>query len=466
MKRSAMVDGAGTRVRRRRTLFFTISVRLAVVGCIFMLVQLLAVMWMYVRNPNELDQLLISAEATRIARAIAADGADAGLARSADLAQPLAPDTRRAFVVHEKGGAIVARHDDGEVRIEQEAPLSFLVIRTQRETWGDRFLLTGTRRVTVADRPYWVTVAIAGRGFKPFVPVIFDEIRFHVLLPLALLSGLLLLFNFSVVRSTLKPLDETIAAVDRIDPAQIAARITDAAPLWEVQALVGSVNRMLDRLQRSVETLREFAGDAAHELRTPLAILMLGIGSLPDGETKTKLARDAQRMKRLVDQMLDMAQASTVEIAADDRVDLGALARDVSTDLLPLAVARGRSITFVDAGGATIRGHPEALGRALRNVIENALEHTPRGTTVEVVSGPGRCCSVRDHGPGVPARERARIFDRFYRVDRSRNAGAGLGLAIVATIMEAHGGWIEVDDAADGGALMRLRFQVGHAGAA
>ncbi|WP_244258877.1 hypothetical protein [Burkholderia vietnamiensis] len=108
MKRSAMVDGAGTRVRRRRTLFFTISVRLAVVGCIFMLVQLLAVMWMYVRNPNELDQLLISAEATRIARAIAAGGADAGLARSADLAQPLAPDTRRAFVVHEKGGAIVA----------------------------------------------------------------------------------------------------------------------------------------------------------------------------------------------------------------------------------------------------------------------------------------------------------------------------------------------------------------------
>ncbi|MFP3758492.1 sensor histidine kinase, partial [Cupriavidus sp. SIMBA_020] len=87
------------------------------------------------------------------------------------------------------------------------------------------------------------------------------------------------------------------------------------------------------------------------------------------------------------DQMLDMAQASTVEIAADDRVDLGALARDVSTDLLPLAVARGRSITFVDAGGATIRGHTEALGRALRNVIENALEHTPRGTTVEVVSG-------------------------------------------------------------------------------
>jgi signal transduction histidine kinase len=89
----------------------------------------------------------------------------------------------------------------------------------------------------------------------------------------------------------------------------------------EVQALVGSVNRMLDRLQLSVETLREFAGDAAHELRTPLAILMLGIGSLPDGETKTKLTRDAQRMKRLVDQMLDMAQASTVEIAADDRVD-------------------------------------------------------------------------------------------------------------------------------------------------
>lgn len=460
MSRSPIADGSGMRAprRRRRTLFFTISVRLAVVGFAFMLAQLLAVVWMYVRNPNELDQLLISAEAARIAREIAPGGAGAGIALSEDLARPLAPDTRRAFVIHEKGGAIIARHDDGDLRIDQEPPMSFLVIRTQRETWGDRFLLTGTRRVSVADRPYWITVAIAGRGFKPFVPVIFDEVRFHVVLPLALLSGLLLLFNFSVVRSTLKPLDETIAAVDRIDPAQIAARIEASTPLWEVQALVGSVNRMLDRLERSVQTLREFAGNAAHELRTPLAILMLGIGNLPDGETKTKLTRDAQRMKRLVDQMLDMAQASTIEIAADDRVDLNALARDVSTDLLPLAVARGRSITFVDAGGATVRGHAEAIGRALRNVIENALEHTPRGTAVEVVSGPGRCCSVRDHGPGIPADQRARIFDRFYRLDRSRNGGAGLGLAIAATIMEAHGGRIEVDDAPGEGALMRLRF--------
>jgi signal transduction histidine kinase len=77
---------------------------------------------------------------------------------------------------------------------------------------------------------------------------------------------------------------------------------------------------------------------------------------------------------------------------------------------------------------------------------------------VEVVSGPGRCCSVRDHGPGIPADQRARIFDRFYRLDRSRNGGAGLGLAIAMTIMEAHGGRIEVDDAPGGGALMRLRF--------
>ncbi|WP_051391231.1 sensor histidine kinase [Paraburkholderia mimosarum] len=442
----------------RRTLFFTMSIRLAVVGVVFMLIQLLAVIWMYVRNPNELDQLLISAEANRIAQEISTVRPDAGIAFSDALRQPLAPRTRRSFLIHEKGGSIVGRYDDGDLRIEQEAPVSFLVIRTQRETWGDRFLLTGTRRVSVGDRPFWITVAISGEGFAPFIPVIYDEIRFHVVIPLILLSALLLLFNFSVVKSTLKPLNEAIAAVNNIDPSQITNRIEAPTPSWEVQALVRAVNRMLDRLQRSVETTREFAGNAAHELRTPLSILMLGIGNLPNSDAKAKLAKDAHRMKRLVDQMLDMAQASTIEINADAKADLNSIARDVSTELLPLAVARGRSIAYVEAGGATIRGHAEAIGRALRNVIENGLEHTPEGSTVEVTSGPGRCCSVRDYGRGIPEAERARIFDRFYRIDRTRSGGAGLGLAIATAIMEAHGGRIDVADAPGGGTLVSLRF--------
>ncbi len=443
-------------VRPAHSLFFRLSVRLAVVGLVFLLVQLLAVVWMYVENPNELDQLLVTAEANRIAHEI--PEIRAGGAVPDSLRRPSADGTQRAFLINERGGGVLARFDDGDVKVADDAPMSFLVIRTERETWGPRFLLSGTRRVNVEHEPYWVTVAISGHGFQPFIPVIFNEIRFHVIFPLILLSLMFLLFNFSVVRSTLKPLQATIAAVDRIDPAQIATRIEPEASSREAQALVSSVNRLLERVERAVRALRDFAGDAAHELRTPLAIMMLSIGKLSEGPEKSKLLVDAQGMRRLVDQMLDLSQATALEFNAGTRANLSAIAADVATELTPLAVAHGRSIVFRDAGAAVVLGHAEAIGRALRNLVENGVSHTPPGTAVEVVAGPGAECSVRDHGPGIPPDRRSLVLERFRRLDKSRAEGAGLGLAIASTIMQLHGGRIQIDDAQGGGALVRLVF--------
>jgi signal transduction histidine kinase len=447
--------GTPANVLAPRSLYFRLTVRLAIVGLVFLVVQLAAVVWMYAYNRNELDELLVTAEANRIARAI--PEMRAGGVIPDDLRRPIAGGTQRAFLIHERGGGVVARFDVGDVKLADQAPMSFLVMRTELESWGPRFLLTGTRRFSVADEPFWITVAISGDGFQPFVPVIFNEIRFHVVFPLVLLSLLFLLFNFSVVRSTLKPLQATIATVDRIDPAQVTARIEAKASSREVQALVNSVNRMLERVERSVRALKEFAGDAAHELRTPLAIMMLGIGKLPESQEKSKLLADAQGMRRLVDQMLDLSHATALEIDAQTRADLRTIAADVATELTPLAVARGRSIMFRDAGAAVVSGHAEAIGRAFRNLVENAVSHTP-GTAVEVVAGPGGQCSVRDHGPGIPADRRGVVLERFRRLDKSRAEGAGLGLAIASTIMQLHGGRIQIDDAPGGGALVRLVF--------
>ena len=234
------------RIHTPRSLFFRLSVRLAMVGLVFLLVQLLAVVWMYAENPNELDELLVTAEANRIAR-------DIPQMRLADvvpddLRRPLAGDTKRAFLVHARGGGVVARFDDGDLQVPDQAPMSFLANRTERESWGARFLLSGTRRVTVAHETYWITVALSGHGYPAFIPVIFNEIRVHVLLPLLLLSIMFLLFNFSVVRSTLKPLEATIAAVDRIDPAHVSTRIEAQTSSREAQALVNSETECLSAL--------------------------------------------------------------------------------------------------------------------------------------------------------------------------------------------------------------------------
>jgi len=162
--------------------------------------------------------------------------------------------------------------------------------------------------------------------------------------------------------------------------------------------------------------------------------------------------------KRLVDQMLDLSHATALEIDANTRADLRAIASDVAADLTPLAVSRGRSNMFKDAGATEVHGDADAIGRALRNVVENAVSHTPPRTVVEVVAEPDRQCSVRDHGPGIPAAQRRAVLERFYRLDKSRTEGAGLGLAIASTIMELHGGEIRLEDAPGGGALVRLIF--------
>ena len=353
---------------------------------------------------------------------------------------------------------MLARFDDGDVKVADDAPMSFLVIRTERETWGPRFLLSGTRRVNVEHEPYWVTVAISGHGFEPFIPVIFNEIRFHVIFPLILLSLMFLLFNFSVVRSTLKPLRTTIAAVDRIDPAQVATRIEPEVSSRETQALVSSVNRLLERVERSVGALKEFAGDAAHELRTPLAIMLLSIGKLPQSLEKSKLIADAQAMRRLVDQMLDLSYATALEIDAHTCADLSAVAADAAMELTPLAVARGRSIVFRDAGAAVVPGHAEAIGRALRNLIEN--QWRIRSRELKSRSWP-------DRARNAPSAIMVRAFPRIDAAScwnasggstTAARKGQELGLAIAPTIMQLHGGRIEIEDAPGGGALIRLVF--------
>lgn len=444
--------------RWRDTLFFRLLARLGIVASAFLVIQLALVVRMYVASPAELDQLLVSAEADRIAHNISSASQGVSFRMTDELLPPFAEQTRRAFIVHDRAGHVVTQHDDGDLVVAGAAPASFLVINTQRESWGDRFLLSGTRQATVEGQPLWITVAISGQGVRPFIPVVVKEIRFHVLLPLLVISGLFLLANFSIVRSMLKPLGTAIEAVDAIDPAVISARVTTPGKSWEVQALIAAVNRMLERVERSVLTLRDFTGHAAHELRTPLAIMMLGISELPAGLNKDKLSRDVQSMKRLVDQMLDMAQASALIIEGAAEADLTQIAAEVVTDLTPLAVARNRSITFHDAGGVVIRGHAEAIGRALRNVIENGLSHTPPGTSVDVIVGQGPRFVVRDRGPGIPVDQRDNVLQRFHRLDRRKTNGAGLGLAIALAIVREHEGSIEITDAPEGGAVVCLTF--------
>ncbi|KAB7643874.1 HAMP domain-containing sensor histidine kinase [Polymorphobacter fuscus] len=413
------------------SLFRQIARRLVVFTLIFALLDIFIVIATYARHPESLTQELLTLEAERIAPL--ADPA------SADPA----PGTRNW------SARLVGPRADGDAT---------LIDWTRRDRIDGGYRISGMRPVGDDTASHWLLIRFDTVGMRPFVPVILDELVEHVALPLVPLSALLLLFNVISVRRVLAPLQRAEAEVDSLAPDNMAMRLTVPGEPREVDTLVRAVNRALARLETAIVTLRDFTANAAHELRTPLAIMQLSLERLPDGAIKADLQADTDQMTRLVGQMLDLAQADALVVADPVPVDLAALGRAVVTQLSPGAFAAGRELRFVDQGGAIIQGHAEAIFRLYRNLVDNALAHAPGTTPIDVTAGPGPQMSVRDHGPGIAAADLPHLFERFWRKDRSGTGGAGLGLGIVRRLVDAHGGSITVESPAGGGALFRVRF--------
>jgi signal transduction histidine kinase len=268
----------------------------------------------------------------------------------------------------------------------------------------------------------------------------------------------MLLVSLYTIRSSLSPLRNLSEMAEAIGPDSTDIRLPEADVPREIVPLVRAVNSALDRLEIGYTVQREFTADAAHELRTPLAVLRAHIDTLPDPTTRASLAKDLDGMTRLIGQLLGVAQIEALVITEGETADLNAIAEDVGAFLAPMALANGRMIEVMALEHPPIiKGSPEAVFNALRNLVENALTHAPAGSTVTVhVKAPAQL-QVEDKGPGVPPEWRGRIFQRFWRAER-RKSGAGLGLAIVKRTMEAHGGTVSVGDAPGGGALFTLTF--------
>lgn len=283
-----------------------------------------------------------------------------------------------------------------------------------------------------------------------------------LILPLSLAT---IAVGFATVRGGLRPLRRLSAQAAGIGPDDAGARLGEAGVPQEALPLVRAVNRALDRLDAAFRRQRRFAANAAHELRTPLAVLRARLDALDDRAAAAGLTRDAERMARIVDQLLDVArlEARRAELT---EVDLVRVVRETLADLAPLALAEGKELELAAPNAPiVVRGDAGALSDALRNLLENALRVTPAGGAVETAVGADGAIEVRDRGPGVPAPMRERVFEPFQRGERSdgaarRGAGAGLGLAIVAETAALHGGSVAVSDRPGGGAVFRLTLPV------
>jgi len=182
--------------------------------------------------------------------------------------------------------------------------------------------------------------------------------------------------------------------------------------------------------------------------------------SLEPGPIRDALRADLVNMTRTVNQVLDIAELENFLVGADARADLHEVCTDAVAFMAPLAVERGQTIALTGAQGPVwVRGHTEALFRAVRNLVENAIRHTPAGISIEVEVGEDGQVRVLDDGPGVPAADRESIFRRFWRRDRSKADSRGLGLAIVARVAEAHEGSVSVEERPGGGSIFILRLK-------
>jgi len=263
----------------------------------------------------------------------------------------------------------------------------------------------------------------------------------------------------SISRRGLAPLVRMAAEADAIGAYDLSQRLPVPARRDEIQRLGSTLNRMLERLDAAVQRERDFTADASHELRTPLAILRAEV-ELARAVALEPAAREgldsaleeSDRLAAVIEDLLLLARADAA-VALDRRemVDLGALAEAAIQRFDAVATARG--ITLTANGTAAVRGDASALERALANLLDNALRHTPSGGTVSILVEPGQqgaILFVRDTGPGVEPHSLGALFDRYTRA-AARPGSAGLGLSIVAAVAASHGGGVRARNLREGG---------------
>jgi signal transduction histidine kinase len=320
---------------------------------------------------------------------------------------------------------------------------------------GSRLGLSGQLRVIgepagTAEEPQTVLVAMALSEVESSVQVV----RIALLIGAPLLVAGFAVVCWFVVGSALRPVAALRRGAEEITATRPAGRLPVPAAEDEVRRLAVTLNDMLDRLERSSARQRSFVADAAHELRSPLTAIRAQLevarahpGDADWSQTATDALVDVERLSRLVDDLLVLARIEDGgHRPRPESVDLGQIADDV--------VARTVSDVALRRSGddeVAVLGDVDALTRVVSNLVDNAARHARTGVTIDVRRQPGDGVrlTVADDGPGIPAEDRTRVFERFTRLDgaRSRDAGgSGLGLSIVRELVRAYGGDVRLED--------------------
>ena len=294
----------------------------------------------------------------------------------------------------------------------------------------------------------------------------FRTTNWYITAAVTLLGGILAYF---VSGRALRPLRSFVAQVEQVQPNNLADMKITEEVLPEFRQFSASFNEMLDRLDEGFSAQRQFTGNAAHELRTPLALMQAQLelfsAEHPDARPETAdlirlLREQTERMTQMTKTLLEMSELRSVPCT--DRIELGPMAEEILTDLAPLAEKKG--VALVCDGDGVMTGSDTLIYRLLFNLTENAIRYNrPNGTVRIAIAEEETQIVVRvaDSGCGIPEEYRSSIFQPFFRVDKSRSrayGGVGLGLSLVWEIARLHGGEVLVEKSTEEGTTMAVRF--------
>ena len=294
----------------------------------------------------------------------------------------------------------------------------------------------------------------------------FVSTNWYITAAVTLLGGVLAYF---LSGHALKPLRTFTSQIEKVQPNNLTDMKITEEVLPEFRQFSRSFNQMLDRLDEGFSAQRQFTGNAAHELRTPLSLMQAQLelfsaehsDMLPEtAEFLRLLCEQTERMTQMTQTLLEMSELRTVP--CDDRIELGAMIEEIFADLAPLADRKG--ISLESAGDGVMLGSDALIYRMLFNLTENSIRYNqPNGNVRITVADEDSQLVIRvaDTGCGIPTKYRESIFQPFFRVDKSRsreNGGVGLGLSLVWEIVTLHGGEIRVEESSEKGTTMAVKF--------
>jgi signal transduction histidine kinase len=445
----------------RRSLAAAIGLRLAAVWAIIVAVQAAACIYDNVSDHGYFARNFIDLEVRRIGELVWPSG-DSLVYDAASVPAYYTGELARyyAFRIIDTDGRLIGESNGRLLssimpRPSQAASEPFTWFRISDR--GEWFHIAGGAARPVGSHLVWIEVATVGDPDWQRIWVLGRELVKDVWIPILPIMLLALPVAFLTVRQLLQPLKVAASQAQAVDASAASFQIEHRDVPQEVASFVSAINRLLGKYHELLLTQQRLILHASHELRTPLALMLLELGRVP-GPAARRLEHDVTGMADMVNRTLQLGRIEAMKSPCKEEVSLAQTAEAAIRNLQPLIEQRQCTVELVVRDAESFRGDLTSIREAIRNLIENAIKHTPPGTRILVTCGPGLLFRVEDSGGGLPISPPDQLFEPF-RKGASTGDGVGLGLAIVKKTVELHRGRIEARTSDLGGACFEIEFQ-------